>query len=605
MAHIGLDDFFKTDTSKNKSLSNLDWLDVDMEEYNNLPFDSVPEYIAIPKLEEAWAHENDDSKLKLIPNSDFNFNYKTPKKSHMDEDVKELVKFAKKQMMCGKVGADLISSLQERTNSHVIKAAYAELAKLAKEQGLLGTVYVDPTVFSSCQEGAKYLSKRAKTAKYVTKLSSCVGCTHNNCGRCSLYKRTLSASIDYDESLFNFYSKHLSSAQGEDVRIASRGELKQAFINKHTPKKENKVATFKPKISEESTDTLESKKDSFNKQMESLKQDLTNVPKATIAAELSTLIVKGYSDQVIKDHILTKFSAEERKDNNLVFSSVLSKLGSLGRVYVEASHLPLDLLNEKSTRNFLAGYVNKTVKYVLVDESFKSKKGYSKFENICRKMGKEIVSSPSDIPKDAWKMAFSEYSETITSKLAGVFDANPSKGLRLAYIQNEKESKYKEPVIQENFDLKKKLSTEIYNPPKKEASVHFTSEKIAVALDKGFTFSSIIKTGKELGVSANDVKGNLVAALANRESIQRYQVDASVELPSEIEVKATQKDISIDMAKPLGQKDAHEISYNSSKAPVDTLTSAMGLVESSLVTAGLDIKSEDTEITGLGEFTIE
>jgi len=604
MAHIALDDFFKTETKR--GLSNLDWLDVDMEEYNNLPFDSVPEYITIPKLEEAWTHENDDSKLKLIPNSDFNFNYKAPKKSSMDEDIKELVKFAKKQMMSGKVGDDLVNSVKERTNVHVIKAAYKELAKLAEEQGLLGTVYVDPTVFSSCREGSEFLKKRAKTAKYVTSMSSCADCTQNNCGRCSLFKRNIRASVEYNESLYNFYSKHLSSVQGKDVRIASRDDLKEAFIDKHSKKTtEIKVAEFKPKISEELGVTLESKKEDFQKQMEDLKKDLSSIPKASVASELSTLIVKGYSDKVIKDHILTKFSSEERRVNSSVFSSVLGKLGSLGRVYVEASLLPIDLLNEKATRNFLAGYVNKTVRYVLVDSSFKNKKGYDKFSNICRKMGKEIVFSIDDIPRDAWKMAFSEYSETITSKLSSVFEKNPPQGLRLAYIQNEKQSQYKEPVVQENFELKKKLSTEIYNPPKKEASVVFTSEKISFALDKGFTFSSIIKTGKELGVSANEVKSNLSDALNKRSSLQRYQIDASIEVPEGLEIKATQKDISIDMAKTLKQRDAHEILHNSSEAPVDTLTAAMGLIESELVTAGLDKKSEDIEIEGLGEFTIE
>ena len=71
MANICLDSFLNT---KEKRLVDLDWLNVSEEDYNNLPFDPVPHYIAEPKLVKEWSHEEDSKSLNLVPNSNLNFN---------------------------------------------------------------------------------------------------------------------------------------------------------------------------------------------------------------------------------------------------------------------------------------------------------------------------------------------------------------------------------------------------------------------------------------------------------------------------------------------------------------------------------------------------
>jgi len=606
MAHIALDDFFKRDDKEKKGLANLDWLNVD-QDYVNLPFDEIPEYIAIPKLEQAWAHENDDSKLKLVPNSDFNFNFNLPKKSNLDEnnsDVDNLITFVKKEMMRGKVGEVLVNAIKERSTPEIIRKAYPILKELSKEQGLLGKVYIDPSIFPNCKVGAQYLNKRAKTAKYVKKLSSCTGCTHNDCGRCTLYKRTIASEITYDDKVFNFYSKHLSALMNKEIKISSKEDLQKAFIKKELPKNTTKIAEFKPSIKEKESISLDKKEEEFKKQMEDLKKELSSVPKEKVAKELGDLITRGYSKEVIEDHINKKYSSAEKKEYFSSFSSVLSKLGSLGRVYVEASLMPVDPSNEASTRKYLGEYINKSVKYVLVDEEFKNKKGYSKFKKVCERLDKIIVSSVDEIPKDAWKMAFSVYSENITSKLANVFAKNPQKGLRLAFIQESIENKKLDPVEVEDFDLKEKISTEIYNPPKRQEKVTFTSDNVSLALDKGFTLSSIFKTGKTLGIDDKVIISSIKLALNNKKELYRYQIDLPLNVPNDVKIKATQKDINIDLNKPLRVSDVGKLEHGSLEAPVDNLTSLMNLKEMPLNVQGIDKKSEKLEIEGLNEFTI-
>jgi len=319
-------------------------------EYDNLPFDPIPHYIAEPKLVQEWSHEEDSSNLNLVPNSEFNFNYNMPSKmsSDIEKDVADLLKITAKEMMTGKTGEELVKAIKEKANSMVIKAAQEHLQKLAKEQGLLGGVYVDPTVFNNCPEGSKFVAKKAKTAKYVKAMSACAACVHNSCGRCTVYKKRIASEINYDQELFNFYSKHISSLLGTTVEIKSRDDLQRAFTSKREDKP--RIAEYKPKISkseEEEKDTLDNKKEDFEKQVNTLKEELNKVFDGKVSKDIASLMVRNHSAKVIKDHIAKKYSAEEFNSNKKAFDFVLSQQGSLGKVYVDASMFPVNTASKR------------------------------------------------------------------------------------------------------------------------------------------------------------------------------------------------------------------------------------------------------------------
>ena len=601
MANIGLDGFLG---AEEKRLVDLDWLDIKDGEYENLPFDPVPHYIAEPKLVQEWSHEEDSSNLNLVPNSEFNFNYNMPSRmsSDIEHDVADLLKITAKEMMTGKTGEELVKAIKEKSNPLVIKAAQEHLQKLAKEQGLLGGVYVDPTVFNNCPEGSQFVAKRAKTAKFVVAMSACSSCVHNNCGRCTVYKKRIASEINYDKELFNFYSKHISSLLGRTVEIQSKDDLQRAFTAKNKDKP--RIAEFKPKVGkdkeEEKADTLEKKQVEFESQVEDLKKELNNVFGSKIASDVASLMVRKYSAKVIKDHISKKYSSEELSKHKEIFNYVLSKQGSLGRVFVEAEMFPQEIP--------LADNLDMIpdVKFIIIkpNSPVLQNPGLGKFKHKCRGLEKSIVESIQDIPRAAFQNEMNTYPEVIASKIASIFESDPVKGLRLAFLQSELLRRNSDaPIITENFDLQAKLDPTRYEP-KVTKTASITPKKIVVALDKGYALSSIIKMGRKLGVADEDIRVSMKKAFEEVRAIHQRQLDIPVKLPEGVEVKISQKDLSFELDKKVSEHNAHDISFNSSEAPVDTLTNEMGLKDSNLDLKDIDKKSSDIEISGMNEFTI-
>jgi len=596
MANIGLDGFLG---KKERKLVDLDWLDIKEGEYENLPFDPTPHYIAEPKLIEEWSHEKDSSNLNLVPNSEFNFNYNMPSKmsSDIEKDVTELLKFTAKEMMRGKTGKELVNIIKEKTNPLVIKAAQEHLQKLANEQGLLGGVYVDPTVFDSCAEGSKFVAKKAKTAKYVKAMSACATCVHNSCNRCSIYKKRLASEINYDQELFNFYSRHVSSLLGRNVEIQSKDDLQRAFTAKTEDKP--RVAEYKPKIStkKEEEKTLEKKQEEFEKQVDSLKDQLNKVFSNKIAKDIGNLMAKKYSAKVIKDHLIKHYSSKELNDNKAILNDILLKQGSLGRVFVEAEMLPQNLSLDSIP----------DVKFIIVrpNSPVNNHPGFGKMKHRCRGLGKEIVPSISDIPQAAYQEELNTYPEEITSKISGILSKDPIKALRLAFLQSEiMKNKASAPVVTENYGLRSCLDNSNYNPSNtKKASI--TPKKIVAALDKGYSLSSIIKVGRDLGISDSDIKLNLKKAFGEVKSVHKRQLDIPVTLPNKVEIKVSQKDLSFELNNKVSEDKAHYLKFNSSEAPVDSLTKDLELKDSNLNLEDIDKKSSDIDISGLNEFTIE
>ena len=600
MANIGLDGFLG---KEEKRLVDLDWLDIKDGEYENLPFDPIPHYIAEPKLIEEWSHEEDSSNLNLVPNSEFNFNYNMPSRlsSDVEKDVTELLKFTAKEMMTGKTGTELVKVIKEKTNPLVIKAAQEHLKELAKEQGLLGGVYVDPTVFKNCSEGSQFVTKKSKTSKYVKAMSSCSACIHNSCGRCAVYKKRIASEINYDQELFNFYSKHISSLLGRTIEIQSKDDLQRAFTSKREEKP--RIAEYKPKISkdEKEEDTLEKKKEDLDSQVETLKEELGKVFSAKIAKDIASLLVKNYSAKIIKDHITNKYSSEEFNSNRRIFEYVLSKQGSLGRVYIDANIIPGNTASKRDLEDYLKKFAA-NIHYVVVDEDFPNK---SIIGSVCSKLNKKVVSSIKDISKEAFQKEFETYPENITSKIASIFEKDYIKGLRLAFLQSELTRRVSaSSVITENFDLQAKLDPTRYEPKmSKEASL--TPKKIVHALDKGYSLSSIIKTGRKLGVSDEIIKANLKEAFGELKSVHKRQLDIPVNLPEGVDIKVSQRDLSFELDKPISEHKAHEIAFNSSKAPMDTLVKELELKDSNLDLSDIDKKYSDINISEMEEFTID
>ena len=577
-----LDDFFK----KDGRLVNLDWLDIDPKDYENLPFNDIPPYIAIPKLEEAWSNV-EDTNLNLVPNSDLNFNYEKPDSK---KDVEDLLAFTKKQMMSGKKGNSLVEILKERSTPELIKKAYSRLKELSLEQGLLGNVYIDPTVFARCEEGSNFVSKKTKTARFVKAMDKCSNCCFNKKGRCDVYKKNIASQINYDAEMLDFYSRHFSNLNGQKITLSSKEELQKQFL--FEPKIETKVAEFKPNTTEAKEKSLEDLENQYDSQLQELKNEISKAKEFEVGKDVSSFLIKGYSSRSIKDYIKTRYSSEEFEKNKETFNSILAYQGSLGKVYIDADKLSISTASE--IENFIREIPK--IKYVVVNPN--GKLG-SKIEEVCKRHNKEVVPTVNDIPKQAFRNEFEGYPSNIKSKVASIFEVDHIRGLRLAFIQDELiKTNFKTPKI-ENFELTAGMSLTEHTP-KIINDVYFSHNKVINALDKGYPLSSIVRTAKNLGISDEEISNNIKKAFENIKQVSKHQLDINFSIPENVKVVMSQKDVNAGLEKPLENLPE----FNSSKASIDTSVKDFDLRESSLNTSDIKEAKQDIEIKELNKFNI-
>jgi hypothetical protein len=576
-------------------LSDYSWLDIDIKDYDNVPFfDPIPEYMAVPKLETQWKHLNENT-FNLIPNSDFDFNYKTPQDNNI-QDIPLLIDSIKKQMMSGKNGKDLVSSLQGKVSLEVLKLAKDELSKLAKEQGLLGVVYIDPTVFKKCADGASFLEKRAKTAKYVKSMSKCAGCTFNKQGRCEVYKKLLAKEIAYNSELFSFYSKHFSNILGKEVNIDSVESIKKAALFKE--KEEVKYAQNKP-VDKSKEKSLKDKEKEYTEQLKDLKDSLSELKNIKLTKDLSMLLIKGYSQSNITDYISRKYSKEEILSNKDIFKNILDKQGSLGKIYLEASYLPYK--NCFEARELLAT-LNPSVSYLIAD----TKKTFCKCKegvgHKCSNLNKTVIASISDIPKQAWELEFYKNPEKITNKISNIFKQYPQKGIKLAFMQHQLETGKIKIEKVADYGLKSQIDHTEYTPSVTKTAT-LSLSKLITALNKGTKLSQIYSFLKnKLGFESSKILNLLNDALLKVSSVHRYQLDMDLPNVKKAEIIISQKDMNISLSSPI--LDYPDFAKNSAESPIDNLVYSLGL-ENPDFTIEDNKKSETIEISGLNEFNIE
>jgi len=594
MANMGDLDKYLNESGK---ISDYSWLDIDPKDYKNIPFNSIPEYIAIPKLEEQWKHLKDKhNNPNLTPNMDLNYNNKIPDKTN--NDTKDLLDHIKKQMMSGRTGKELVEDIYSRADLKVIKAAMGKITELLKEQGLLGNIYVDPTPFSKCVEGANFTDKRNKTARYVKEISACSDCIFNKKERCEVYKKTIASDIEYDENLLSFYAKHLSNLRGKEIVINSKEELKKAFLEKIVVKV--KIAENKP-IEKSEEKTLEDKKKEFEEQYKDLEKQLSNFPTDKISKDIANLLIKGYSGKIIKSYIRERYSEEEFKKNKKTFDNILLKQGSLGRVYIESDLIPQE--NCAAAKDYVKQNAS-DVKYIVVSPQkpfCNCRENHSPSGTLCRNLNKTIVPDVNSIPAQAWVKELNKYPEVIAEKVSSIFEKDKIQGLRLAFLSNGLTITNNSKIV-ESYELSSCLDNTSYTPKSSEKII-LTSNKIANALNKGFKISSIMNMGKKIGMSEEILLEKIKKALSNLDFIKKYQLDVPVLMPKNLKIVTTQKDISIDMKKSF--EVILDSKVNSSSAPTDNLLASMNLQASTLDVGEFHKKKKDLEITGLNQFSID
>jgi hypothetical protein len=322
-------------------VSDLDWLDVDEEEYRaseKLPKQNLD---AVPELVEQWGRLSEEDQYRLHPenrtpenpNTSFWSERSTPGELSSEDAAAIVEKFAKRHVQAGVAGKDLISILKRNFDSRVLKASKEAVRGVLEERGLLGSVYIDSELFEDCYKGGPQegLTANNKSAKFVLAKSDCSDCIHNREGRCSVFQKELVFDVEYTQNLWEEYEGHLE-AQGKDLSgvqgLPVKARLQKALLASPAPTAQ--ALDGKPIVADPTEGvTYEEARERLlaaDVKQEVIRNHYGKRKIRRVAMEM----MQGNHSSYVRDLIAS----------DLALSPLENKLHLLGQLYLDLSYLP-------------------------------------------------------------------------------------------------------------------------------------------------------------------------------------------------------------------------------------------------------------------------
>jgi hypothetical protein len=379
-------------------IPNLDWSVLNVEDKVNLP--SKFHVQIIPQLQEAWCHE--PSTMKVVPHTDREASYLKPYKAS-DEDIKGVVDTAKKAMMLGVSGKPLADKLASLYHPSLIEAAKPELRKIAEEQGLLGNVYLDMSVFASCEEAARVLgNNKVRLARYVVGNPYRQACSSHKGGFCKCLRKKVVASMNYDDAIFSEYTDHLRIAKilGPQEKIASKEELRTALfqVRKAEVVESTQATSIKSEDYAAAKKAFDEEIESNTKAIEGMAQVTREADARPVLAFIQNEMLKGKMGFYLKEAIEKKFPENIIAKYAPYIKKMAALQGLIGNVYVDVSMY-------KTAEEAIAAIKNATTSPMYLIQSAKK----NKFDNTLEKVAK--ATGCVELPRDG----------KIESKVAGSY----------------------------------------------------------------------------------------------------------------------------------------------------------------------------------------
>jgi hypothetical protein len=221
---------------------NLDWLDVDEQEYRAQ--DRLPQQnLQIgPDLAALWAHEDKPSTTYLEPNQaavprtmgDLSEGHGPLRAAPAD-----IVRALRYAMMQTTDAGRIRDALAQRFDSESLRAASAVVAEHLGERGLLGRLYVDAEDFPRCQKGKglALAQKHACEAIFVKAKVACGDCVHAKASplggtNCAQFHKQIVLEVPYTDELADKVVS-LQMAKGRAVQASTgnpRERIRLAFL---------------------------------------------------------------------------------------------------------------------------------------------------------------------------------------------------------------------------------------------------------------------------------------------------------------------------------------------------------------------------------------
>lgn len=319
-----------------KPLANLDWLEVDEEEYRALERLPQQNLDSVPELEEQWGRLRDEDQYRLSAENQVLESSRQPVEASgmSEEDALAVVeKFARRHVQAGVLPRDLINILKSNFDSTLLSKSKDTIRTVLKERGVLGSVYIDSTLFPGCHNtgSIKGLTANTESAKYVKAKSACADCIHNREGRCSVFQKELILDVEYTQDLWEEYAQRMER-EGKDLShlqgLSVKEKLQRAFLDStlvaHTP------LDNKPRI-KDPTEGITYEEALAQVRSADIKQEILEDTRCQKKVRrVAQEMMRGNHGPQVKDLVAS--------DPDL--SSLQPKLNLLGRLYADLSYFP-------------------------------------------------------------------------------------------------------------------------------------------------------------------------------------------------------------------------------------------------------------------------
>jgi hypothetical protein len=234
---------------KDASVADLDWLDVDEQQYRELDHLPKQNLDIAPDLEAFWGREGESPTNYLIPNvvTVPTAGISDPKTmgdmsqvhGRLRGQAEEIAKVARFVLMQSNDVGRLRSELVTRFGAEPLREHRAVLASILKERGLLGRFYIAAADFPGCDRGGQavaFVRKYASEAKFVVAKTACEGCvcaqkTPTGGSVCSQFQKEIKVEVPYTDHLAQAVEAS-QIARGRDVQ-ASEADPKERIRLAH------------------------------------------------------------------------------------------------------------------------------------------------------------------------------------------------------------------------------------------------------------------------------------------------------------------------------------------------------------------------------------
>ena len=206
------------DILHDESVSDLSWLDVDIDDYKS--YETLPKQNLdwIPEVARALRNDDSDSRVPVrIPlrrNTIVNTNplehtHISVRSSNASINTRVAV-----YMMAGLKHDKIKEKLSLEFGKEDLDYYSDNIELILSESGVLGNIYINSSHFPKCSQNGphrSFVKKYAKNSLFVLSNQKCYDCIHNKGGRCASFNKKIVDSVPYNEATYAHYLPKLIS----------------------------------------------------------------------------------------------------------------------------------------------------------------------------------------------------------------------------------------------------------------------------------------------------------------------------------------------------------------------------------------------------------